>query len=252
MTADDGGAGRSDDTDATLDGVPFPDWEPIYEAIRAEFGFSRDSDVAARDRLHDLTHPVDVSGLHDRIEGATVAVVAPATLDDPNERERARAADARIAASDAAAALDAAGIPVDCQVTDLDGAPAEVPERTRDGTPVAVHAHGDNRPAIAAWVPRCDTDCVIATTQVEPRGHVRNPGGFTDGDRAAFLAHALGARRLTFPGWDLDDGGASDTKRRKLAWAARLLHWLERRRGERFGLLDGRRSAIDPLPPRPG
>jgi hypothetical protein len=34
-------------------------------------------------------------------------------------------------------------------------------------------------------------------------------------------------------------------KHRKLVWAERLLHWLERRRGERFSVLDGRRGEID-------
>jgi len=42
-------------------------------------------------------------------------------------------------------------------------------------------------------------------------------------------------------------------KARKLDWAARLLRWLERRRNERFGILDGRRpeldAALDPILP---
>jgi len=42
-------------------------------------------------------------------------------------------------------------------------------------------------------------------------------------------------------------------KARKLDWAARLLRWLERRRDERFGVLDGRRAdldaALDPILP---
>jgi uncharacterized Rossmann fold enzyme len=74
---------------------------------------------------------------------------------------------------------------------------------------------------------------------------VYNVGGFTDGDRAAFLADHCGADRLTFLGWDFDDPEVGPMKRRKLAWAERLLYWLERRRGERFGVLDGRRDAID-------
>ena len=44
---------------------------------------------------------------------------------------------------------------------------------------------------------------------------------------------------------NFDDPGVGPTKRRKLAWAERLLYWLERRRGERFDVLDGRREAID-------
>jgi uncharacterized Rossmann fold enzyme len=92
------------------------------------------------------------------------------------------------------------------------------------------------------------TEWVFPTTQVEPRPPVVNVGGFTDGDRAAFLADHLGADSLVFPGWDFDDPGVSAQKRRKLRWAARLLAWLERHRGERFSVLDGRREAIAALP----
>jgi len=70
----------------------------------------------------------------------------------------------------------------------------------------------------------------------------------------AFLAaggYDVGAGRLVFPGWEFDDPDVGPMKARKLDWAARLLRWLERRRGERFGALDGRReeadAALDPI-----
>ena len=66
-------------------------------------------------------------------------------------------------------------------------------------------------------------------------------------DRGAFLADHFGAARLVFPGWDLDDLSVGSEKAHKLAWAERLLAWLERRRGERFTVLDGRREAIEPV-----
>jgi uncharacterized Rossmann fold enzyme len=121
---------------------------------------------------------------------------------------------------------------------------------TERGVPVAVHAHGDNDGAIRKVVPDCDGAFVLPTTQAEPHGPVRNFGGFTDGDRAAFLADHLGAARLVLVGWDFDDPTVGSAKARKLEWAERLLHWLERRRDERFAALDGRRAAIDtdPLP----
>ena len=80
-----------------------------------------------------------------------------------------------------------------------------------------------------------------------PVDAVANYGGFTDGDRAAFLADHCGADRLVFPGWDFDDPDVDGMKARKLDWAERLLRLLERRRGERFDVLDGRRGWIDPL-----
>jgi uncharacterized Rossmann fold enzyme len=89
---------------------------------------------------------------------------------------------------------------------------------------------------------------VLATTQAAPRGAVGNHGGFTDGDRAAFLADAAGAERLVFAGWDFDDPSVAPVKLKKLRWAERLLFVLERRRDETFSVLDGRRDALDPEP----
>jgi hypothetical protein len=132
-------------------------------------------------------------------------------------------------------------------VTDLDKNPETVRTLTGESTPVAVHAHGDNRPLVEAWVPRCEGEWLLPTTQAEPAGPVENFGGFTDGDRAAFLADHFGAGEFVWPGWDLDDPTVDGTKRRKLEWAERLLGWLERRRDERFPILDGRREGIEPI-----
>jgi uncharacterized Rossmann fold enzyme len=130
-------------------------------------------------------------------------------------------------------------------VTDLDGAPETAIRLTTYGTPVAIHAHGDNTEAIRTYVPECQLSRVLPTTQAAPADPIENFGGFTDGDRAAFLADHLGADSLVFPGWDFDDPAVTRQKRRKLAWAERLLYWLERRRDEQFAVLDGRRNAID-------
>ncbi|QLH79877.1 DUF115 domain-containing protein [Halosimplex rubrum] len=176
--------------------------------------------------------------------GETVAVVgAGPSLSD--ELGVVRAADNVVAASDAATVVRAAGLPVDCMVTDLDEQGDVARELTAEGTPVAVHAHGDNRPALRERVPRLAVEWVLPTTQAAPAGPVVNTGGFTDGDRAAFLADHCGAGELVFAGWDFDDPDVDPLKARKLAWAERLLRWLEIRRGDRFAVLDGRRDGID-------
>jgi len=222
--------------------MEFEDWEPIYESILGAFGYDRTGDERARDELAAMAEPFDL-GRFD-VAGRSVAIAggAPGLAD---ELDRVRSADAVVAASNAAAVVRSAGIDVDCMVTDLDKDPNTAVELTREGTPVVVHAHGDNRAALEEWVPRMDVGNVLATTQAAPRGPVRNVGGFTDGDRAAFLADHLGAARLTFPGWELDDPSVTGEKRRKLAWAERLLAWLEQHRGESLDLLDGRRDDIE-------
>jgi hypothetical protein len=221
--------------------VDFETFEPVYEAILADFGYPREADERARDRIADLTGPFDFDRLP---AGGTVAV---AGAGPSLEAELAVAGDADhvFAASTAADRLLEAGIGVDLQTTDLDKGTATTVDLSRAGTPVVIHAHGDNLPAVEATVPDCDPEWVLATTQARPVEGVYNVGGFTDGDRAAFLADHLGADRLAFPGWDFEDPSLGPEKRRKLVWARRLLYWLERRRGERFGVLDGHRDRID-------
>jgi len=225
--------------------VDFAEWEPVYEAILEDFGYPRAADERARDRLAELLAPreFDVG----RIDSGPDDTIAVAGAGPSLEAEAALAADADrvFAASNAAERLLAVDVTVDLEVTDLDKTPRSAVELTREGTPVAVHAHGDNRPTIESVVPECDREQVLGTTQAAPADPVRNVGGFTDGDRAAFLADHLGAGRLTFPGWDFEDPDLDPEKRHKLRWAERLLHWLERRRDDRFDVLDGRRSGID-------
>lgn len=223
--------------------MQFTEWEPVYLEILADFAFDRSADEQARDILADLSSPFDTGRLS-VFEDATVAIAGagpPLSAD----LDSARSADAVIAASNAADILLAAGIAIDLLVTDLDKNPATARDLTVQGVPVAVHAHGDNVPALQEHVPTFVDEHVLPTTQAEPLGPVQNFGGFTDGDRGAFLADQFGASTLKFPGWDFDDPSVDAQKAHKLEWAERLLYWLEQRRDERFDLLDGRREAVE-------
>lgn len=228
----------------------FTEWEPVYEAVLADFGFDRAADERARDVFAEIMGDAETSDTaHLDADGRTVAI-AGAGPSLEVDAAMARSADIVIAASSAADRLLAADVAVDCLVTDLDKAPDTAVDLALSGTPVLAHAHGDNVPAVREYGPRLARGTVVPTTQAEPVDPVVNFGGFTDGDRAAFFADALAADRLVFPGWDFDDPAVDARKRQKLAWAERLLAWLERRRGDSFAVLDGRRDAIDtdPLP----
>jgi len=222
--------------------MEFDTWEPAYEAILADFGFDRTGDETARDWLAERAEPFEMRRLSALADARVAVAGGAASLRE--ELEVCREADAVVAASAAAEVCREAGVAVDLMVTDLDKTPETAVELTHEGTPVAVAAHGDNRPALEAYVPRMDREWMLATTQAAPRGPVINVGGFTDGDRAAFLADEAGAAALSFPGWALDDPTVDAMKRRKLRWAERLLCWLERLRGERFALLEGRRASL--------
>jgi hypothetical protein len=224
--------------------MQFTEWEPVYEAILADMGYPREGDERARDVLSTYARPFDFERLD--CGGDRVAVVgAASSLDD--DVGRLAGADRVFAASTATDVVLTAGYDVDLMVTDLDKNPETARDLTRAGTPVATHAHGDNVPAVREWVPQFDADSTLATTQVAPRDAVYNFGGFTDGDRAAFLADAFGAAELRFVGWDFDDPTLTGEKAAKLRWAERLLELLERRRDERFAVLDGRRDDVEPI-----
>lgn len=220
----------------------FEDWEPVYTTIIEDLGYSRSADERARDRLAGRATKFDWTTLS-FVDGSSVAIAGGArSLTD--DLDIVRKVDVVFAASRAAKVLLEADLTVDLMTTDLDSIPATAADLSRQGTPVAVHAHGDNISAIERWLPQFNTDRVLPTTQAAPRPPVENVGGFTDGDRAAFLADHLGATTLRFPGWDFDDPSVGAEKRRKLQWAERLLYWLERRRDDQFPLLEGRRDNI--------
>jgi uncharacterized Rossmann fold enzyme len=230
--------------------MDFQTWESVYERILADFGYDRPGDERARDVLDELLGDSTVyESDAGAFEGNTVAIAGggPNLGDD---LALVSDADTVVAASVAAKRVAEHGFSVDVMVTDLDKVPEVARDYTHEGTPVAVHAHGDNVPALREHVPEFEQTAVLPTTQAEPTDLVRNFGGFTDGDRGAFLADHLGADRLVFPGWEFDDPSVGPEKAQKLRWAERLLLWLERRRGEQFAVLDGRRDAIDddPLP----
>ncbi|MEA1932360.1 MAG: 6-hydroxymethylpterin diphosphokinase MptE-like protein [Euryarchaeota archaeon] len=222
----------------------FSTWEPIYEAILADLGFDRSADETARDIAAEMAHPFDHDRLAD-LDGATVAVVgaAPSLSAELASFEPA-SVDAIVAASTAVDVLADHGLSVDLMVTDLDKNVETARELTHDGTPVAAHAHGDNIPTLREWLPQFDPEWTLVTTQAEPRDPIENVGGFTDGDRAAFICDAFGAAELRFLGWNFDDPSVDPLKARKLRWAEQLLYWLEGRRGERFAILDGRRESL--------
>lgn len=201
--------------------MDWPAWAPTYRAILDDFGYSRADDGASRDALAARgawCASADLEALAARVRGREVIVAGPRPSPLP---------EGPVFATDAASwAFERAS----CIVTDLDGdVDAQVAANAR-GVPVFLHAHGDNGPALARHAGRFGGP-VQATTQAEPRGPVRNFGGFTDGDRACCLAVHLGANALALAGFDFDEpwpkpGGDAATKKRKLAWARRIVDGL--------------------------
>lgn len=214
-------------------------WAPRYEAIRADLGypFARE-ELAARalERLlpaRARARPLERVAA--QLRGRTVVVVglAPGAGPPPLWRLPTASPAPAVVAADGATrtCLDAAIVPT-AVVTDLDGPVSAEVEANGRGALVVVHAHGDNLDALEAWVPEFPGE-LVGSWAGAPRDGLIDVGGFTDGDRAAYLAEETGAARILLWGFDLataDDPepAVRAVKLRKLDWAARLLDELAR------------------------
>ena len=214
-------------------------WAPRYEAIRADFGYPFEREELAAARLEALLPErarVDPLGrVAPRLRGRDAIIVglAPGAGPPPVWRLTASApAPALVAADGAARTCLEAGLVPSVITTDLDGpVPAEVEANGR-GAFVVLHAHGDNVPALERWVPEFPGE-LAGSWAGPPRDGLLDVGGFTDGDRGAYLAEEAGARRILLWGFDPVDVDEPDPttrelKRRKLGWTERLLADLAR------------------------
>ena len=144
-----------------------------------------------------------------------------------------------ISADGATTALMEENITPNIIVTDLDGKMEDILKANSQGSYLAVHAHGNNQENLKQYLPEIKN--ILGTTQSIPLQNVHNFGGFTDGDRAVFLAVELGAKNIIMAGMDFgtvvtkysrpdmdqDTGPADDIKKMKLEYAEKLVKWVE-------------------------
>jgi len=207
----------------------FIDWEPIYEDILEEFGFSREKDEDAARLLQSLLWgregDLSAEDLESIIGGREVLVCGngPSLRRELEKflEELGTGEIAVIAADGATTAILAAGVLPDVIVTDLDGFLPDIIAANERGSAVVVHAHGDNMDALKEYVPRLTK--VLGTIQSGPMEGVFNFGGFSDGDRCVFLARNFGASKIRIIGFDYDDPAVTPVKKMKLKWARRLV-----------------------------
>jgi uncharacterized Rossmann fold enzyme len=204
----------------------FEAWELVYIEILQDFGFSRQRDEEAGRLLSDLlsTRPHGSLAEASRLVRRRSVVVCGNASNLATELEgllRSPKDHAFIAADGATSVLLAAGIVPEIIVTDLDGKMEDIIKANRMGSIVVVHAHGDNLDHLLEYVPQLIN--IIGTTQSRPPRGLYNFGGFTDGDRCIFLAKHLGVAEIELRGFDFGDESVTPRKRKKLAWAKRLV-----------------------------
>ncbi len=192
-----------------------------------------EADRKATDVLNGLLRKGGVERLR-IIEGKTAIVfgAGPSLLEDirriKSEKLHRKDNIVLIAADGAVRALLREGILPAINVTDLDGDLEAIKKANSRGTITVVHAHGDNMELLKKNVPALRDP--IGTTQTEAAERVHNLGGFTDGDRAVFLAGRFNAGMIILAGMDFGEevgefSGSYDRERklRKLKIGKRLL-----------------------------
>lgn len=221
-------------------------WEKYYTEILEDFGFSRENDEESAKLLDEILSTEGCLTLDDLSEivgfsnkfivfGAGPSLKEHVTFLKENYDLRDYVL---VAADGATTALIEQKIAPDIVATDLDGNLDDILLANFRGANVVIHAHGDNIDKIAKLTPFFTS--VLGTTQAQPVGNLYNFGGFTDGDRALFLAVALGASEITLAGMDFGDmvtkysrpnietelAKADEFKKKKLKYAEMFTQWI--------------------------
>ena len=208
-------------------------WKARYNEILQEFNYSKTKDRRSAEILNSLlTKNDNLEKVKKLIENQTVFVIGAGPSISSAIPFLKNKKCVKIVADSAAKPLIDTKIHPDILLTDLDGDKFSLKKIGNSKTIFVVHAHGDN-------ISRLDfvynfKNC-IGSTQTEPFGKMYNFGGFTDGDRAVFLANYFGAKTIILFGMDFGKriGRFSNTKisdrkikLKKLQKGRSLLEWL--------------------------
>lgn len=176
-----------------------------YAQICRVLGLDPNSDEKATRALDSLIEKPDLKLLRDLISDKSVIVfgAGPSLKEDTQKFLGSGLMDkfTIIAVDGAVQALLEDDILPNINVTDLDGDIDSIIEANRRGTLTVVHAHGDNISVVKKIMPKLEGR-VIGTTQVKPTAKVLNFGGFTDGDRAVYLALRFKPKFIVLAGMD--------------------------------------------------
>ena len=221
-------------------------WEKYYTEILDDFGFSREMDEKSAKLLDEILSEEGCLTLDDLSQivgfsdkyivfgaGPSLKEHVQKLIDEYDLKEYVL-----VAADGATTALIEERLVPDIIATDLDGKLDDILLSNIRGANVVIHAHGDNIDKIVDFTPFFTN--VLGTTQAQPLGNIYNFGGFTDGDRALFLAVALGAKEIVLAGMDFGDvvtkysrpnlpdvlAKADEFKKKKLDYAEKFTNWI--------------------------
>ena len=219
----------------------YKDWEPIYKKIAKEFNFKFNYEKESTDLLDKFLEKkkfFSIKKLEKMIENKEVVIFgAGPSLEDSIEINKKTISNClKISADGATSALLKKNILPEIIVTDLDGFVPDQIKANSNGSVVVVHAHGDNISEIKKYVNQFNNN-IIGSTQIDPSlfANIHNFGGFTDGDRAVFIASHFNAKKIYLIGFDFNgklgkysypEKKDKNQKFKKLNWCNILISYL--------------------------
>ena len=219
------------------------DWAIWYEKIALTFGFDRNEDQRATSLLSELIRnkAIKPNEIRNLLKNQSVLILGagPSLKKDLQKIKESNLLEKFVSITvDGAttAFFEFIKKPPQIVVTDLDGRIDDQILASKLGSIIVIHGHGDNIEQLLKFIPKFRR--VLGTTQVEETKNVYNFGGFTDGDRAVFLAVAMDVQLIILAGMDLgeDIGEYSkiivkykERKIQKLKFCKELLEWLATR-----------------------
>lgn len=191
--------------------MDWEEWEPLYLDIVKEMGYSIHEDLSSAQLLNKLLsgRAISLDELREEVRDKNTAVIFGAgpslTIDISDFINSELLNEAVIFVADGASkAFLERGLRADIVVTDLDGGDEVLIGISKNCLAMVVHSHGDNIDRIERLVPLLHKK-ILGTTQCKPFGFLYNFGGFTDGDRAVFLADNLGFKKIVLAGMDFGE-----------------------------------------------
>lgn len=219
--------------------MKYQTWVPLFNTIKNDLSLSWDRDEEAAKILSTLlrekTEIVSFSDLHRLIKNKEVVIVgAGPQLEAHLDTYKKLIEKCLVIAADGStsALLNKAILP-SIIVTDFDGNVRDQLQANDQGSVLVAHAHGDNIAALKRTIPLVRGK-IIGSIQTDPTPltNVFNVGGFTDGDRAIFLADHCGANTIYVLGFDfsgaighysLPEKKDLQIKRKKIIWCHSLI-----------------------------
>lgn len=188
----------------------YKEWKPFYQKILKDFDFQQKSDIKSADILNNLLKDkktVSNKKLKDIIQNKEVVVFGAGPSLEPliTKNKKMFKDKIKIASDGTTTALLKHNILPDIILTDLDGIIKDQVGASEKGSIIIIHAHGDNIDKITKYFSDFNKN-LLGTTQTDPAPfkNLDNFGGFTDGDRAIFLADHFNAKKIFLAGFDFN------------------------------------------------